>query len=421
MIRNCFSVGLSYKTLGDRERGRFSLDIEKQLRLYREVHEHFENDSDALVILDTCNRTELYGAGDSGLVADVYKRVTGVPASVALDELRGVDAVKHIFNVAAGLDSQIVGDVEILGQFKNAIHSARHHGTLSGYFEKLATTAIRSSKEIRRSTHLTRGTVSVGYAAVSYLRNHLKCLNPNLLVIGSGKIGSRVARHIRSYLPSAHLTLTNRTLENAQAIAGETCCRLIPLHSISEHLSEFDAIVVTARTDGHYLLTPDMPWGGKQIIVVDISVPSAVHPELESLDDVHVVSVDKVSSIIAETVESRKSHLPVAMEIIDKYTQEFYAWSCFRNHAGTLGAWRAIVESMAMSCPHVTAMPSAERDRYIAHQLKGFSVFLRNNAHHAGHPEALIASYLDTAHGNTCYAKSDSCNRCPLPDDRCPS
>ena len=179
-----------------------------------------------LFILSTCNRTEIYGITDNvqHMVHALCQQTEG--SVEAFNEMayikKGTEAVEHFFNVAAGLDSQILGDYEIIGQIKQSIKTAKEKGFIGATVDRMANAVLQSSKAIKNQTALSGGTVSVSFAAVQYIKE--KIANPSnkkILLVGTGKIGRNTCKNMVDYLGTTNITLINRTAEKAAALANE--------------------------------------------------------------------------------------------------------------------------------------------------------------------------------------------------------
>lgn len=399
MIDDCFSIGFNYRSIADRERGRFALDRTRQQMLYEEAPEIGVR---ALSILSTCNRTEIYGIGDAGRMQELYlKTIEAIPQeSSGLFVKRGKEAIHHMFNVAAGLDSQIVGDREILGQFRNAFRTAKQHQRLNGFFERLANTCIQASKEVRSKTRLSDGTVSVSYAAVKFLKERDLPSGAKVLLIGAGELGKGISKNISAHLPSIALYLCNRTPEKALRLAKDMSTQVIPFESLHEKLAQFDVIVIAIGETHAPVITADMLRARTSpAILLDMSIPSGVGDGVRDLPEVEVITIDTVSQLINTTLSHRRAELPVAQEIIAKYVDAFHAWSVFYKNKHSITLWKSIITRMTDECPHLGKLPEDEKDALIRQSVARFSVFLREQSGLHGRPDVIIAKYLEKTHG----------------------
>ena len=171
----------------------------------------------------------------------------------------GVDAVRHLFDVGAGLDSQILGDYEIVGQLRKAMKFAKERGFINSFLDRTLNQVLQSSKEIKNNTSLSDGTVSVAFAAVQYIREHTDSLeNKRILLLGTGKIGTITCKNLVDYLPTSHITLMNRTPEKAESLASSFNLRTASLESLPEELNLADIVLVATNAPEPIILAADL-------------------------------------------------------------------------------------------------------------------------------------------------------------------
>ena len=197
-----YNVGLSYKKADVKVRGAFSLTKENQKLLLQEAK---EKGIDGIFVLSTCNRTEITGFAKHPfeLISLLIKYSKGsVEEFINVSNVyKNKDAVNHLFNIATGLDSQILGDYEIVNQLKSSYDIAKNAGTMSAYMERLYNTALQASKEVKNKTQLSSGTTTVSYATVQYIRERAeKYPNPKILLFGLGEIGENTAKGLKLIL-----------------------------------------------------------------------------------------------------------------------------------------------------------------------------------------------------------------------------
>src|ERR1700755_1507652 len=212
-ISEFYVVGNNYKKTNAAVRGQFAISEEQYGHLLTLAPSYHLTE---LFILSTCNRTEIYGFADNASqLASLLCSATEGNYDEFLDisyAKRGAEAIEHLFLVGAGIDSQILGDYEIVGQIKQAVKFARDHNFVGPFLERLVNSVLQSSKAVKNQTELSGGTVSVSFAAIQYIREKFAHLSdkPHLL-IGTGKIGRNTCRNMVDYLGSRNITLMNRT------------------------------------------------------------------------------------------------------------------------------------------------------------------------------------------------------------------
>lgn len=338
-ISRFYVAGINYKKTDASIRGQFAVTPEKyQLILSGgvtpEVTEFF--------ILSTCNRTEIYG-----LTLDVNFLVDLLCAHTAGDKetftarayiKNGREAIEHLYNVSAGLDSQILGDYEIVGQIKQAVKLSKEYSRIGAFTERLVNSILQSSKTIKNQTGLSGGTVSVSFSAVQYIRKHFKDLKgKKILLTGIGKIGRNTCRNLVDYLPTKNITLINRTDEKAKVLAEELQLRFAPFSDLISEAQSADIILVATNASEPTIWAKDLAGYGSKLII-DLSIPYNVETAAKSLPGITLVNVDELSKLKDSTLNKRKAEVPKAKNIIAEHIMDFLDWYEMRKHVPVLKA-----------------------------------------------------------------------------------
>jgi glutamyl-tRNA reductase len=239
--------------------------------------------------------------------------------------MQGKEAIHHLFRVAAGLDSQIIGDYEIQGQIKQAVAVARAQNMIGPIMDRTLNFVFQASKKIRATTGLSSGTVSVSFAAIEWLQQKIGHRPLNALVIGTGKFGVNVCKNLLHYLPDISLTISNRTGDKASAIADALQVRTLPYETLATAIDSFD-IIVTSTAAKEPIVLPGHFTVSKERFVVDLSVPANVHKSVAELPGMHFANVDDISVILEQTIARRHTEVPNAEAIINDLEEEFYDW-----------------------------------------------------------------------------------------------
>lgn len=289
-----------------------------------------------LAILSTCNRTEAIAVGDT-LDPDAVIQWISNYHQLPVDELvnttyihRGAEAVHHTMTVACGMDSMVLGESQIFGQFKDCFNLARMHHTIGPELDNLAQTTNRVAKRVRTETGIGENTVSIASTSVTLAQQLFtdigKC---NVLLIGAGETIELVATHLQN-AGIHNLVIANRTLANAQALAETFGGKAIDLGAIPRQLIETDILISSTGSQ-----LPILGKGAveralksrrhKPIFMVDLAVPRDIEPEVSELRDVYLYSIDDLQSIIVENLEQRQTSAAEAARIIDEAVMEFVA------------------------------------------------------------------------------------------------
>jgi glutamyl-tRNA reductase len=348
------ALGLNHQTapVSVRERVTFAPDhlcpALQDLREHGGVHE--------AAILSTCNRTELY----CGLKDDDSRRVVewlGDYHTLRITDLRPYlyqhaegRAVRHILRVAAGLDSMVLGEPQILGQVKTAYRAANRAGTLGALLERLFQHTFAVAKQVRTDTRIGASPVSVAFAAVGLAKQIFADLpHRTALLIGAGDTIELVARHLHES-GIGRLVVANRTLERAHALAASFAGYAIALEEIPLHLAEADMVIASTASPGLMLEAPLVRHCLKQrrhqpMFMVDLAVPRDIDPAVAELDDVYLYTVDDLKDIIQENLRSRQAAAHQAEEIIDAQVDHFMGWLRTQSSVDSIRALRQCAET----------------------------------------------------------------------------
>ncbi len=328
-----YNVGVSYEKANTEIRGSFSISKENQLRLLQEAK---EKGIDGIFVLSTCNRTEIMGFANhpyelisllikysNGTIED-FSRVSSI--------YKKSEAVEHLFRTATGLDSQILGDYEIVGQLKLAFQQAKDAGTTNAYLERLFNIALQASKEVKNNTDLSSGTTSVAYAAIQYITENVPNYNnQKILVYGLGKIGKNTCKNLFNYTNNKNICLINRTHEKAQLFKKEfPTMAIAEISALKEEIAKSDILIVSTGAEVP-TITNEHISEGKKLMILDLSIPENVDSTLKNNENITLINVDDLSKITDKTIENRRSQIPVVERIIEKYRAEFSEWLSHRK------------------------------------------------------------------------------------------
>ena len=334
-----YAIGLSYKKADASTRGKFSLNEEGKKRLLTQAK---EAGVDSLFVISTCNRTEMYGFAEhpfqlikhlcentSGTVED-FQRVAYV--------YKRNDAISHLFKVGTGLDSQILGDFEIISQLKNSFTLSKAAGLADAFLERLVNAVIQASKKIKNETEISSGATSVSFASVQYILNNVANISEkNILLFGTGKIGRNTCENLVKHIDNKHITLVNRTVDKALALGNKLHVTVKEYKDLQAEILKSDVLVVATGaqqpTIDKSLISSDKP-----LLILDLSIPKNVADDVTDLPNVSLVHLDYLSQLTDETLEKRKEHIPEAVTIIEEIKAEFLQWLEMRKFAPTIKA-----------------------------------------------------------------------------------
>ncbi len=337
-----YAVGLSYKKADAEIRGKFSLDEKAKTSL---MHQAKADGLESLVVTSTCNRTEIYGfaqhpfqlikllcENSQGTVED-FQKVAFV--------YKNQEAISHMFRVGTGLDSQILGDFEIISQLKSAFVQSKNHELANTFLERLVNAVIQASKKIKTETEISSGATSVSFAAVQYIfKNVADIGSKNILLFGTGKIGRNTCENLVKHTKHEQITLINRTKDKAEKIAKKLNVIVKEYAELQLELQKADVVVVATGAQNPTIDKAILNLK-KPLLILDLSIPKNVHENVTHIEGVSLVHMDQLAEMTDETLEKRKKHIPAAEAIIEEIKNEFIAWTKQRKFAPTIHALKA--------------------------------------------------------------------------------
>ena len=345
-----YVIGISYKKADANIRGRFSLDIERQELILEEAQ---AEQMEGLMIISTCNRTELYGFAQHPFQL-IQKLCAHSQASLEDFEKFGYiyknkEAINHIFNVGTGLDSQILGDFEIISQFKKAFILSKKYNLVNAFIERLQNSVIQASKRVKNETELSSGATSVSFASVQYILSNVKNISQkNILLFGTGKIGRNTCENLIKHTDNKHITLINRTKEKAQQIAGKFNVLVKNFSELTEELLQTDVLVVATGSKTPTINKDILP-KDKEMLILDLSIPKNVDENVKTIKGITLIHMDHLSQMTDSTLERRKTFIPDAQRIIKEVKAEFEDWLQNRRFAPTIRALKMELENLKNS------------------------------------------------------------------------
>ena len=320
-------AGINYRKSDISIRGKFSLLPELSvLVLQQAVQKKFPG----CMVLSTCNRTEIYGICDHPhqLIEMLCIHTHGSMKDFIAHgyQHKGLATVEHLFKVAAGLDSQIIGDYEILSQLKQATRQAKENNCINSFMERVINFALQSSKEIKTNTKLSSGTVSVSYAAIEIIKQKITDLtDKKILLVGTGKFGRYIGKNLKNYFADSSLYFTNRTDKKAADLAQECGGVFIPYTNIEKEANNADIIIVSSAAET-FTIHSSFFTTEKDRLILDLSVPQNVDPAVKHISGVTLLNVDEISAILDKTISIRETEIPKAVAIISKTMLELCNW-----------------------------------------------------------------------------------------------
>ena len=322
-----YAIGLSYKKADAEVRGHFSLDDTAKQNVLTQAK---ENGIQSIMCISTCNRTELYGFAEHPyqlihLLCENTKGTVEAFQEVAYIH-KNKEAINHMFRVGSGLDSQILGDFEIISQLKFSARASKAKGLLNNYTERLINSVIQASKRIKTETEISSGATSVSFAAVQYIMRTIENVSDkNILLFGVGKIGRNTCENLVKHTKNSHITLINRTKTKAEDLAGKFNLIVKDHKDLQTEINASDILIVAtgaaSPTVYKSILETEKP-----LLILDLSIPKNVNEDVRAHKNVTLIHMDDLAKITDDTLEKRKLFIPDAEAIIDEITADFNAW-----------------------------------------------------------------------------------------------
>ena len=331
-----WALGINHTTAPLDLRGRFAFASEQLQPTLRGLRQALSRQPEAAIV-STCNRTEIYCAAEQAEIEPTLHWLAGcggVTTSLLRSHAYSLEnglAARHAFRVASGLDSMVLGEPQILGQFKEAVRAAEQAGTLGTTLSQMFQRSFAVAKQVRSSTEIGVHSISMAAAAVRLAGQLFENLaEVKVLFVGAGEMVALCATHFAARNPKS-ITIANRTLERGEQLAVQVGGGVMRLGDLPERLHEFDAVIsCTAST------LPIIGLGAveralkrrkhRPMFMVDLAVPRDIEPEVKALEDVYLYSVDDLAGVVQTGQASRQAAVAQAEAIIDAGVQSFMHW-----------------------------------------------------------------------------------------------
>jgi glutamyl-tRNA reductase len=367
---NFFKIGIDHSKADVKTRERFTLNEEKASHL---LNEYKEGGGDGMLILSTCNRTEIYAfASCPRDLISLFCKYSGNDKA-SFEPFQNIaqnrEAINHLFRVGSGLESKILGDFEIIGQIKKSYKFSKGQGGHNAFLDRLVNNAVQCSKRVKNETKLSTGAASVAFVAVLQLKKYLETMpQPKVLLYGMGKMGRTTCENLVNQTGIKDIRLVNRTEEKAARLAKRFGLKHLDIANLDQGLDEADIIIIATSAEtptvkaGHFKST-------KKRLLLDLSMPRNVESSLYDDENFQVIDVDHLSEIAQESIRNRQSQIPRAENIIEEQVEDFYIWLESRRVAPTLqalrekmSAWKdKELKSLAKNFPEI---PSDQADAF---------------------------------------------------------
>jgi glutamyl-tRNA reductase len=350
MSNSFYSIGISHWNCPLEIREQFSIDKQQSI--------DFISDLKALggsaFTVSTCNRTQIFANNTnihqlkekfikySGNQNDNFEKYGFI--------LQGDEAIQNLFEVSTGIDSQILGDLQIFSQVKEGVEIAKNNDCINSHMDRLLQFVFQANKEVQSFTTISKGAASVAHAAVLKIRQKTEHLRKDkkILVFGTGEIGQRTLENLNSQT-KAQITIINRTLEKAQEIAKTQKVNFAPIESLVQEIAKADVVVVATSSKEYTINEEHIANLNSEKLFVDLSVPRNIDPKLASNQYIELVDMDQLNAEADKTLDKRKKDIPKAKTIINLHKLEFEDWSKLHTLGPTIKNLKMTFEEMKNS------------------------------------------------------------------------
>lgn len=351
-----FAIGLNYKTAPVDVREKFAVSdsqIRDVLEILSEVDQILE-----LCLLSTCNRVEIYGVATQldNLKIEVLKGLSKY-FSMSIYSFEpytffyvGREAVKHIFRVSSSLDSMVIGEPQIVCQFKDSFSKAREYKAVKHILTRLLDKALNVSKKIRTSTGISKRAVSISYAAAMLAKKIFGELkDKNVLILGAGEMAELAAKNLSS-IGVKHIFVSNRTFEKAVELAEKFGGSAIRFSKFLEFLPEVDIVIVSTGATEPIIKKEDIKTAMKSkkdhLFIIDISVPRNVEDAVNEVEGVYLYNIDDLKSIVNSNMEQRKIEAQRAELLLEQEVDKFMKWLEIQKITPVIASVRTYADSL---------------------------------------------------------------------------
>ncbi|MBE0538866.1 MAG: glutamyl-tRNA reductase [Ignavibacterium sp.] len=352
---NLLGISINHRTAPVELREALHLS-EDEVRKF--IQQTKESDFAEGIIISTCNRTEIYAIpkSDRTSLNDLQELIKKYKSNFEVkdenfQQFVSRETIEHLFRVACGIDSLLIGDNQIFKQVKDSFVISEEMGFAGVLIRRVMDTATRVGKRAISETAISEGAVTVSYAAVQLIEKIFSNLQKkSALIIGTGETGEIAAKHLRDR-GIGRLALTNRTFDKAEKLAAELNTAVFPFSNFKEHLYKFDIVVSATSAEGLILTKKEIEDVMKKrnyasMVLMDIAIPRDIDPESKKIDYVFYHDIDSLNIIVDQNLSKRKNEIPKVEKIIEEELDSFFEWYNSLEAAPTIKTLREYFESV---------------------------------------------------------------------------
>lgn len=350
MSNSFYSIGISHWNCPLEIREQFSINKQQSINFISDI----KTLGGSAFTISTCNRTQVFANNTnihqlkekfikySGNQYDNFEKYGFV--------LQSDEAIQNLFEVSTGIDSQILGDLQIFSQVKEGVEIAKKNNCINSHMDRLLQFVFQANKEVQSFTTISKGAASVAHAAVLKIRQKTKYLRKDkkILVFGTGEMGQRTLENLNSQI-KAQIIIVNRTLEKAQEIAKTQKVNYAPIETLVQEITKADVVVVATNSKEYTINEGHINNLNSEKLFIDLSVPRNIDPKLATNQYIELVDIDQLNAEADKTLAMRKKDIPKAKTIINLHKLEFDDWSKLHTLGPTIKNLNMTFEEMKNS------------------------------------------------------------------------
>ena len=350
MSNSFYSIGISHWNCPLEIREQFSINKQQSINFISDI----KTLGGSAFTISTCNRTQVFANNTnihqlkekfikySGNQYDNFEKYGFV--------LQSDEAIQNLFEVSTGIDSQILGDLQIFSQVKEGVEIAKKNDCINSHMDRLLQFVFQANKEVQSFTTISKGAASVAHAAVLKIRQKTKYLRKDkkILVFGTGEMGQRTLENLNSQI-KAQIIIVNRTLEKAQEIAKTQKVNYAPIETLVQEITKADVVVVATNSKEYTINEGHITNLNSEKLFIDLSVPRNIDPKLATNRYIELVDIDQLNAEADKTLAMRKKDIPKAKTIINLHKLEFDDWSKLHTLGPTIKNLNMTFEEMKNS------------------------------------------------------------------------
>mgnify|MGYP003668784434 CR=1 FL=1 len=349
-MKNFHAITLSYKLCPIAYREVFSFNKERISRLLNAIQSIVKTED--LFIISTCNRTEIYYTSKIELDEPIL-RLVGLEAGMVSNKyfnffisLKGKAAIRHLYHVALGLDSMLVGDMQIINQVKQSYQQAADLGMIGTFGHRLLHSIFNTNKRVNQETKFREGNSSLASAAVSRAKEFATQFHhPKIVVVGLGEIGSTVSENLKKIKGS--VTLINRTLHKAEELANKYNFSYGSIQDLDNHISNADIIISAVRCEKPIINSENLiPKDVRHQLMIDLSVPRSIGEDMSKVNGIHIINIDELVQQTKETKLLRESKIIEVNQLIEEAIAELKDWNKKNQFSPVIKQFKAALEEI---------------------------------------------------------------------------